>query len=169
MPRDMVTEVGMATPTLAQDRDVPAHVIWHFGFIKTGSSFIQNTLRANRKEAFAPFGVVARGKKSFELRQAANRYAEQGTDKTADRLRNAVQALLSDPKLVGHPTALVSDENLAGYAPFSEHGTATELASRVLPVIDAATAEMGVATQDYVAYTRDYHAWLKSCHNQMAA
>ncbi|MEM9437016.1 MAG: hypothetical protein AAGA15_08245 [Pseudomonadota bacterium] len=161
----------MTAPDIARNPDVsqavPERIVWHAGFIKTGTTAVQNTLRENRSKLPERLTFVARGSMSYQLRQKAARYWENQSAENRAALVSATRALCEELGQRGTGVAIISDENITGYEPYSDRGTCLEAATLILPVIEEAASTCGVGEQSFVLYTREPEGWLRSCHNQM--
>lgn len=139
-------------------------VVWHFGFMKTGTTAFQKMLRQNPKAL--PQGLMAlpRGPKTLAMRQAVQAYWADRTGAARAKLAHTARQTVAAAQTAGADTLLISDENIAGFVPYAQAGTCVDMAATILPVLQQAA---GISDQRFIAYTRDTDPWLRSCHNQM--
>lgn len=139
-------------------------VIWHLGFLKTGTTAFQRLLHLNRRSLPLDLAVFPRRKTTYALRQSANRFYENQKGETRNRFIDEAQAIAQSALSNGCTRVLVSDENLTGYEPFGRFGDCFDMACKVMPALEEAVPAEQIT---FVFYTREMSGWLSSCHNQM--
>ncbi len=147
------------------DASGPRRVILHCGFRKTGTTTIQNFLRLNADALPSGLAVSARDEITLPYRRAvlddlraAGRSSRAKVDRAAAELcRHWAKATAE--------TVLISDENLFGNDMITPDGrTIFDLAAEYLPILERHFA--GVPDVQFVFYTRNRSAWLRSAYNQ---
>ncbi|MDS9468583.1 hypothetical protein RGQ15_13520 [Paracoccus sp. MBLB3053] len=130
----------------------------HFGFHKTGSTFIQETLRLNPKR-FSRYHVVNQRnpRSSKALRTAIQEYFRGKTDLSGARVVLRDIIIKSDGKNI-----LVSDEELAGFLPGRQREFG--LYEKIRPVMDMMTEEL--PNVRFFTYTRPRDKWIQSVYQE---
>ena len=151
------------------DRSAADRVIVHLGFHKTGTTFLQNFLLENQRALAAHFLMLNQRQRTASVlakaAQAIHRRMDQGKEPgrfLADLTREA-NGIRDLARSLGKGI-IVSDEEIAGYLPGRGSFTALYPA---LPAIGRALKE-GFAPMrvEFVLYTREMEAWIRSSHNQ---
>jgi len=95
---------------------MPRRIVIHAGFHKTGTSTVQEVLRANRKALMPVLAIRLKGQMP-ELISAARGYSTHRTDDALDKVSRRFGALLADLPGMPRRTLLLSAEELSGHMP----------------------------------------------------
>ncbi len=139
-------------------------VIVHAGFHKTGTTTVQQYLRANSKHLWKRCALVLPTKLHSNAARMAVRYSRFGTDALLQHYEADLYAALSALDVGDKRTVLISDENLSGQMP----GRNGQMGYSATPALmsrteDAICDVFGVETDVvFVFTTRAPEAWLKS-------
>ncbi|MDT0681746.1 hypothetical protein RM543_03535 [Roseicyclus sp. F158] len=139
-------------------------VVIHAGLPKTGSTAIQNMLRANENALEQDMALAVREDRTRELRLAAYRILSRGGFRARHRLRRAARDLAQWAASAPQDTVLISDENLLGVTSGTLFGATYGDGPRA--VVDALLTAFAGQDVIVVLYTREGEALRRSCHNQ---
>jgi hypothetical protein len=146
-------------------RSAPPRVVVHLGLSKTGTTSIQQTLRANR-DVLGEHGIAvsARDKLTKAVRQGSVAWIEGGGPFRFARVRLALMAFRRRVRRMRFETLVISDESLIGA------GSARLFAGgdprgnlRLLDALERSFAGYEVV---YVVYMRSLERWLASAYSQ---
>lgn len=139
--------------------------VWHLGFMKTGTTFLQAVLWRNRPTLARTTTVFNCRDRDWSLRNAAIAHCQSPSAETDAQVTKAARAFARRTLDQGHTTAFLSDENLVGYRLYDRHGDCFSKTAALLPILTAAAEAEGLASE-FQLYTRDMPAWLASAYNQ---
>ncbi len=138
-------------------------IVFHIGFQKTGTTWIQRTLAGNPRPVGKRVGLAMRGPDTRALQVACLRWIAEPGDGTMAEVRAEAAAMGARLRAMPQPVALLSDETLVGRNIAGPTGDMVQWAEALLPEICAALAP---ELTDVVCYTREPGAWFASVHNQ---
>ncbi len=141
-------------------------IIFHAGFHKTGTTSLQQTLRANRRALAPDVRLILRpGMKA--LCEAARGYSRSREDVDLGLVKYEAALLGESLATEPAPTIILSSEDLSGYMPgrhgIRGYGAAPHL-MRALAVSFKAALPQSELTFFFTTRTPD--AWLRSCYGQ---
>ncbi len=141
-----------------------AELVFHLGFMKTGTSTIQATISRNRNRFKDRVWFRIRGGKTRRLRQLSAKFQRRNRDKDRDEMFAGLQAVGEEIAASGTAKALFSDETLVAIDYFNSKGPDyIASAERVMPMIVEAMPQHEIS---FVYYTREMAPWLKSSYKQ---
>lgn len=141
-------------------------IILHAGFHKTGTTSLQQTLRANRRRLAPEFRLVLRPGMTA-LCEAARGYSERRDDLNLGLVK--YEAALLAERLQRDPadTILISSEDLSGHMPgrrgLRDYSAAPKLMQALALAFDTALPEDELV---FFFTTREAESWLRSCYTQ---
>ncbi|WP_163847368.1 sulfotransferase [Pseudooceanicola aestuarii] len=142
-------------------------LIVHAGFHKTGTSSVQQMLRANRRPLSRALRVLLKSDMA-ELVAATRAYAARPQDLERALVQYEAARLFGtlagdDPR-----TILLSSEDLSGHIPGRQNRLGYPAAPMLMrSLLEAATAAWGTVPETVVYFsTRAPDAWMRSCHAQ---
>ncbi len=138
-------------------------VIWHLGFQKTGTTFIQRLLDDNEQQVSSRVFLANKGERTKLIRRRGVGFCELKNRNALRRLRSELQVLRAAFDDSGHLTMLFSDEVVMGYNVLSERNDFVQSAVRLLPVL---AQEFDGYQSTFVFYTRAFDPWTLSVYNQ---
>ncbi|WP_299566311.1 hypothetical protein [uncultured Sulfitobacter sp.] len=141
---------------------MPRRIVIHAGFHKTGTSTVQQVLRANRKALMPALALRLKGQMT-ELMHATRGYSTYGTDAALDKVGRRFDALLAGLPGMPRRTLLLSAEELSGHMP-GRGSLVTYEAAPVLSYLfwERAKAAYPEAPVIFCFSTRAPEAWLRS-------
>ncbi|MDG2340678.1 MAG: sulfotransferase [Paracoccaceae bacterium] len=151
------------TPPSARGDASDLTIIWHMGFIKTGTTSAQKMLRKSRHAVPADMHLFRKQNDTVDLRLTAKAWRKKPTDENRDRVFAAVGAVRDMALENGAQTAVFSDENIVEFDAYNERDNIFTAAARTLPLIEEAAFP---AKSVFVFYTRQFDKWLASAYNQ---
>ena len=95
---------------------MPKKIVIHAGFHKTGTSTVQEVLRANRRALMPALALRLKGQMP-ELISATRGYSTYGTADALDKVSSRFDAVLGDLPGMPRRTLLLSAEELSGHMP----------------------------------------------------
>lgn len=137
--------------------------VWHFGFQKTGTTFLQAILWRNRNLLAQDAAIFNCRDGDWAFRNAANAFCETPGADTERAVIDAAKRLRDTAVSTGRMSALVTDENVLGYRLYDDAGDVFSRSERLIPLIERA---MDGCQPEFVFYTRDMPCWLASAYNQ---
>ena len=138
-------------------------IVWHMGFIKTGTTSAQKMLRKSRHTVPAGMHLFRKQNDTVDLRLTAKAWRKTPTAENRDKVFAAVH-LVRDLALENNAhTAVFSDENVVEFDVYNERENIFTAAARTLPLIEEAAYP---AKSVFVFYTRPFDKWLVSAYNQ---
>ena len=141
-------------------------IIFHAGFHKTGTTALQQSLRANRKALRPEYRLVLRAG-MVPLCEAARAYSISRSDLDLGLVKYEAAELAQHLKGDEAHTFIISSEDLSGHLPW-RHGLRNYGAAPKLMQAISLAFEMVFpkAKQTYVFTTREPQQWLRSCYAQ---
>ncbi|MDG1431652.1 MAG: sulfotransferase [Paracoccaceae bacterium] len=138
-------------------------IVWHLGFIKTGTTAIQQMLRKGRHLMPPTVTAFRRQDEAVHVRVACRKWRQKPTKEKRAAVVQAVQDVRDAAVESGVEFAIFSDENVVEFEAYSHRGDIFEAAQRTIPLLEEAAYP---AKSVFVFYTRDFDKWLESAHNQ---
>jgi len=140
------------------------HVIVHAGFHKTGTTSVQNTLRANRDLLDGTARIYLRSD-MIATCEAARAFSAGSDASDLIDVRNSAAAMAVSWHL--GDLVLMSSEDLSGHMPGRKGLKGYQAAPALLQALCAGILDAQPAAQLTVFFgTRGAEAWLRSCHAQ---
>lgn len=149
-----------------EEQKRPRRIIIHLGLPKTGTTTIQEFFSINKTSlkqfiAVSPKDNLTKSTRKWALRSARWRGVPRWIARTGYNI--ALKQLVSKVKTLDFNTLVISDETLVGFQ-------AKNLLSKDISCIIANTKCLVKAFSEfqveYVAYTRENPAWMRSLYNQ---
>ena len=144
----------------------PRRIIIHAGFHKTGTTHLQQTLRANRAALRPDVRLVLRPGMNA-LCESARGYSKTREDYDLGLVKYEAAMLMEVLERETAPTLVISSEDLSGHMPgrhgLRSYGAAPDL-MRALSVAFKAVDPNAQLT--FFFTTRDADPWLRSCYAQ---
>tara|TARA_R110002020_G_scaffold327121_6_gene542933 strand:- start:19199 stop:19987 length:789 start_codon:yes stop_codon:yes gene_type:complete len=144
----------------------PRRIIIHAGFHKTGTTNLQQTLRANRAALRPDVRLVLRPGMNA-LCESARGYSKTREDYDLGLVKYEAAMLMEALERETAPTLVISSEDLSGHMPgrhgLRSYGAAPDL-MRALSVAFKAVDPKAQVT--FFFTTRDADPWLRSCYAQ---
>ncbi|MEO0402830.1 MAG: hypothetical protein AAF214_10685 [Pseudomonadota bacterium] len=143
---------------------MPRKIVLHAGFHKTGTSTIQQCLRANRKALMPALAIRLKGQMQ-DLMHATRGYSTWRDPLTLAKVARRFDALLADLPEMSKRTLVLSGEELSGHMPgrgsLADYSAAVDLAQLYSDVIKARFPGVPVA---FLYSTRSAASWLESAY-----
>lgn len=139
------------------------HVIWHLGFQKTGTTFIQRLMAENATNIEGRVFLANKGPRTKQIRRRGVGFCELKNKNAERRLRSELSILREDFEKSAHRMMLFSDEVLLGHHVITEANDFVRSATRLLPVLEE---EFDGMQSNFVFYTREFSPWMESVYNQ---
>jgi hypothetical protein len=143
---------------------MPRRIVLHMGFHKTGTSTVQQFLRANRK-ALMPVAAIRLKNQMPELMHATRGYSTWRDPLTLAKVSARFDALLADLPGMARRTLILSAEELSGHMPgrdtLVDYSAAVDLAQLYAEV---SAARFPKADLIFYFTLRDPAGWLESAY-----
>lgn len=141
-----------------------AHLIFHAGFHKTGTTSVQQTLRLNR-QALRPYAQIVLRPGMTGLCEAARAWSASRSDVDMALLKYEAANLAE--QFGGSKTVILSSEDLSGHMPGRKGLRSYDAAPFVMrALVETVLAVRRKARITLVFSTRAAEPWLRSCHAQ---
>ncbi len=139
-------------------------IIWHIGFRKTGTTSVQYLLAHLPAQAHPDLFVSSRDQLTRTWRDRIVKATRRRTRPNLADLRADMANVAATLRKTPQQTILISDENLFAFSLFARNGGHFfQWAAEILPLIEAEFADF---ENVFVAYSRPWASWLKSCYSQ---